>query len=94
MNPFYMTGFFLIALVNIRKLLIFLKFSGGVERDQWHEIGKVKVCCSNKYPRESQKQKPKNVFVVKKEKVVPQIFAAPISTKSAVYQIRHFFQKL
>ena len=32
--------------------------------------------------------------MVKKEKMVPQIFAPPISTKSTMYQIMHLLQKL
>ena len=39
-NPFYATGLFLYTLIVLRhqKTRGFLTFSGGIERDQWHEM--------------------------------------------------------
>ena len=37
-NLFHATDCFLYPTVNIRKLMFFFMFSGGIERDQWHEI--------------------------------------------------------
>ena len=38
LNPFHATGLFTLP-ENIRQNRGFLMFSGGIEKDQWHEMG-------------------------------------------------------
>ena len=38
-DPFYASGFFLYLPRKHQKTRGFLMFSGGIEIDQWHEIG-------------------------------------------------------
>ena len=40
-NPFLAIGFFLYPHENIRKTTGFLMFSGGIEKDQWNELGEI-----------------------------------------------------
>ena len=45
-NPFHATGLFRYSLKTSENLWFFI-FSGGIERDQWHEMGERGVILKN-----------------------------------------------